>query len=176
MIHLKRRDFVLLIVSFSHAMTWNRGAPQSARLEMKDSAVKFAKGPPFGISPCSLLKETFRYLRYFRASSDLGIEPDKLFPDRFNYSKLTKSPRLGGIWPCSLLWDRKSWSRFWRSDMVLGMFPENWFFDRSNTSKDFMFPTSRGSWLLRKFEDKLRIKWSLRVHRDEGISGASPLE
>ena len=42
--------------------------------------------------------------------------------------------------------------------MVLGMFPENWFFDRSNTSKDFMFPTSRGSWLLRKFEDKLRIK------------------
>ena len=60
--------------------------------------------------------------------------------------------------------------------MVLGIFPENWFFDRSNTSKDFMFPTSRCSWLLRKFEDKLRIKRSLRVHRDEGISGASPLE
>ncbi|RVW59877.1 Retrovirus-related Pol polyprotein from transposon TNT 1-94 [Vitis vinifera] len=67
---------------------------------MKDSAVKFAKGPPFGISPCTLMKETFR----------------------------------------------------------------------SNTSKDFMFPTSRGSWLLRKFEDKLRIKRSLRVHRDEGIA------
>ena len=60
--------------------------------------------------------------------------------------------------------------------MVLGMFPENWFFDKSNTSKDFMFPTSRGSWQLRKFEDKLRTKRSLRVHRDEGISEASPLE
>ena len=59
---------------------------------------------------------------------------------------------------------------------MLGMFPENLFFDRSKTSKDFMFPTSRGSWLLRKFEDKLRTKRSLRVHRDEGTSEASPLE
>ena len=53
------------------------------------------------------------------------------------------------------------------SDMVLGMFPENWFFDRSNSSKDFMFPTSKGSSPLRKFEDKLRNKRYLRVHIDE---------
>ena len=47
--------------------------PQSATLPKNDSAVKFAKGPPNGISLDKLLKERFKNLRYWSSSIVLGI-------------------------------------------------------------------------------------------------------
>ena len=49
------------------------GFPQSASLPINDFTVKFAKGPLDGIFPDNLLKDKFKYLRYWIASRDLGI-------------------------------------------------------------------------------------------------------
>ena len=58
--------------------TPNFELPQSALLPKNDPALKFAKGPPDGISPDSLLNDKFKYLRYVSASRDLGIAPERL--------------------------------------------------------------------------------------------------
>ena len=47
--------------------------PQSASLPKNDSALKFAKGPPEGISPDNSLNDKFKYLRDRSASRDLGM-------------------------------------------------------------------------------------------------------
>ena len=58
------------------------GFPQSASLPKNDSAVKFAKCPVDGISPDSLLKDKFKYLRYGSVSRDFGIAPERLLFER----------------------------------------------------------------------------------------------
>ena len=54
------------------------GFPQSSSLPKYDFAMKFIKTPPDGISPDSLLKDKFKYLRYGSALIDLGIAPERL--------------------------------------------------------------------------------------------------
>jgi len=70
---------------------------------MNDVVEKCINGPPIGTFPCSLLKETFRYLRCESASKDSGISPDKLLLERSKNSKLTKSPKDSGTEPCNRL-------------------------------------------------------------------------
>lgn len=104
-IHLSRSGTFGLdgCVSFLHSGTCSRDAPQSASFIMNDGAEKLAKGPPLGISPLSLLKDKFIYLRYLSVSKDLGITPVKLFLERSNNSKLVNVPNDSGIGPWNLL-------------------------------------------------------------------------
>ncbi|KAL8133371.1 hypothetical protein AgCh_008730 [Apium graveolens] len=83
--------------------TLSQGAPQRSMLCAKESARKFSKDPVVGISPCSILKDTFRYSKYLIVPKDFGISPDKLFVER---SKNSRSFRLVNdfeIGPCKLL-------------------------------------------------------------------------
>ena len=64
--------------------TSKTGFPQSASLPKNDFALKFAKGPPDGISPDNLLNDKFKCLRSRSASRDLGIAPERLLLERFS--------------------------------------------------------------------------------------------
>lgn len=65
-------------VIFGQGGTWNLGSPHKPSLNMKDWLVKFAKGPPEGISPVNSLRETLKILKYLFASRDFGIDPERL--------------------------------------------------------------------------------------------------
>ena len=60
------------------------GFPQRSSLPKNDSIVKFIKTPLDGVSPDSLLKDKFKYLRYGSASRDLGIASERLLFKRSN--------------------------------------------------------------------------------------------
>ena len=75
------------------------GFPQSSSLPKNDLAVKFIKTPPDGISPDSLLKDKFKYLRYESASRDLEIAPKRLLFERSNRSNSFKCSKDFGICP-----------------------------------------------------------------------------
>ena len=66
--------------------------PQRSSLPKNDSTVKFIKTPLDGISPDSLLKYKFKYLRYGSASRDLGIALKRLLFKRSNWSNPFKDP------------------------------------------------------------------------------------
>ena len=83
--------------------SFNLGEPHSALFIIKDSTEKFAKGPSVGISPYSLLKDTFRYFRYTNPSNDLGISPDRALSDRSMNSKLFKLLNECNMGPSNLL-------------------------------------------------------------------------
>jgi hypothetical protein len=61
--------------------------------------VKFAKGPVDEISPNSLLKDMFKYLRCESDSRDLGIVLERLFYERSKISNPFKYPKDCGMSP-----------------------------------------------------------------------------
>ena len=86
-IYLRKNCFILDLreeLGLVQGGTPKIGFPQSALLPKKDFFVKFTKWPPDGISPDSLLKDKFKYLRNGSASSDLGIQPERLLFERSN--------------------------------------------------------------------------------------------
>uniref|UniRef100_A0A7C9AG10 Uncharacterized protein n=1 Tax=Opuntia streptacantha TaxID=393608 RepID=A0A7C9AG10_OPUST len=68
--------------NFGHGGTSSLGEPQSPGFPMKDAAVKLANGPPLGIFPSNLLKDTLKYSKYESPSNSPGIPPDNSFRDK----------------------------------------------------------------------------------------------
>lgn len=152
-----------------HGGTCSHGAPQSASLDKNDAARKFINGPLVGISPRSLLKVTFKYLRYESVSKDLGISPDKLLWERSKKSKLINPPNDSGIVPSNWLSAKERLTKSLRPPIVVGILPDSWFLDKSNFFRTFKFPISNERKPLREFDDKLSTKRFLRLHKFKGI-------
>ncbi|GAY66416.1 hypothetical protein CUMW_248580 [Citrus unshiu] len=152
-----------------HGGTCKLGEPHNNSFPSNDSAEKFPKDPPIRISPSSLLKERFRSSRYESFSKDAGIAPERLLLDKFKDFKLIKSPNESRIDPCNLLYPKKRYSRFFRPPIFVGITPEKLFIEKSIPTKTFKFPISNGSGAVKKFEEKLRYKISLRFQKVKGI-------
>lgn len=104
--------------------TCSRATPQSALFDINDAAEKCTNGPLVGISPLSLLKETFRYLRCKSASKDMGISPDKLLFERSKCSKLTDSPKVAGIEPSYWEINNERLTSVMSPPMLIGISPD----------------------------------------------------
>ncbi|KAF2314549.1 hypothetical protein GH714_027514 [Hevea brasiliensis] len=74
--------------------------------------------------PCNLLKDRFRYVRYFSLSRDLGIVPDRLLLAKSKASRLIKFPNDSGIGPSKLFCLNQRFIRFWRPPVESGILPE----------------------------------------------------
>ncbi|GAY63067.1 hypothetical protein CUMW_222630, partial [Citrus unshiu] len=110
-----------------HGGTCKLGEPHNNSFPSNDSAEKFPKDPPLGISPSSLLKERSRFSRYETFSKDTGIAPERLLLDKFKDFKLIKSPTESGIDPCNLLYAKRRYCRSFRLPIVVGITLEKLF-------------------------------------------------
>ena len=166
-----RRSFLLDVwwILVLHDRTCKLGIPHNNSFPLNDSSEKFLKGPSLGISPSSLLKETFISLRSNSFSKDIGIIPKRLLLDKFKDFKFIISPMESGIEPCNLLYFKKRYCRSFRPPIVVGITSEKLLIDKSICTRTFKFPISNGSGPVKKFKDKLRHKMSLRFHKVEGI-------
>jgi len=121
-------------LGFGQGGTSKIGFPQSASFPKNDLAVKFVKGPLDGISPDSLLKDTFKYFRYESVSRAFGITPNKSLQERSKISNPFKSPKDYEISPWNEFFDKLRLFRLSKAPMVLGIFPVIWFRDKSMRS------------------------------------------
>ena len=152
-----------------HGGTCRLGEPHNNSFPSNDLAEKFPKDPPLGISPFSLLKERSRSSRYESFSKDIGIDLERLLLDKFKDFKLIKSPNDSEIEPCNLLYPKKRYCKLVRPPITVGITSEKLFVEKSIPIKTFKFPMSNGSGPVKKFDEKLRYKMSLRFQKVKGI-------
>ncbi|KAJ8445342.1 hypothetical protein Cgig2_010700 [Carnegiea gigantea] len=120
--------FCFLSDNFGHGGTCSVDGPQRPGFPMKDAAENFTNGPPLGISPSNLLKDTLK-----RRSSNScsfpkvagtdpgrkspklsGSSPEKLLNSRYNPSNMEILNIDCGIVSTRELFGRDKYFRFWR--------------------------------------------------------------
>ncbi|KAK3032244.1 LOW QUALITY PROTEIN: hypothetical protein RJ639_035537 [Escallonia herrerae] len=134
-----------------------------------DCAVKFANGPPLGISPVNLLEDKFKYVRCESACRDLGIAPDRLFWDRSKESSVIKSPNDSGKDPENEFAERFREVRLSKAPIVIGMSPDISFQEKSMLPKSFSALRFGPKVPLIEFDDRFKNNRSSRLQRPIGI-------